>query len=294
MRALLLGAGGMLAQDIVTTSPPDVEVISRRHSELDVTDEAAVTAAINSTRPDVIINCAAYTKVDAAESDRERAWAVNAEAPRLVGRAATRFTFHASRFTPLVVHFSTDYVFNGRSTRPYREEDLPDPLGSYGASKLAGEQALLAIGARCLIIRTSWLFGYHGTSFPRTMRQRARDGKATRVVNDQVGRPTYTVDLAWATWFIIGRRTTDHGPRSDVFNIANRGQTTWYDVARRIFEAAGMPDLLSPCTTAEYPMPAPRPAYSVLDTSKYDALAGAPLPRWEDALDRFLAELSDG
>jgi dTDP-4-dehydrorhamnose reductase len=190
-----------------------------------------------------------------------------------------------------VVHFSTDYVFNGQSPRPYPEDDATNPIGAYGASKLAGERTLLESGARCAIIRTSWLFGFHGKSFPRTMWQRAREGKATRVVNDQVGRPTYTVDLATATWGLIGQRITHNGQRSLLLHVANTGAATWYEIARRIFQAAGVPDLVSPCTTAEYPTPARRPAFSVFDTSRYDALAGARLPRGEDALDRLLAEL---
>jgi len=288
----LLGAGGMLARDLVSQAPPDTELICRTHAELDVTDQAAVTAAIAGTAPQVIINCASYTGVDRAETDRETAFGVNGDAPGFVGRAAVA-SAHRSLLTahPLVVHFSTDYVFNGRSTRPYPEDDPTDPIGAYGASKLAGERALLESGAPCVIIRTSWLFGYHGTSFPRTMWQRAREGKATRVVNDQVGRPTYTVDLATATWVVIRKLITDNRQRSHILHIANTGPTTWYHVALRVFQAVGVPELLSPCTTAQYPTPARRPAYSVLDTSRYEALTLAPLPRWEDALDRFLTEL---
>jgi len=282
----------MLARDLAAQAPAGTELICRTRAELDVTSEAAVTAATVHAKPDVIVNCAAFTNVDGAEAERDRAFAVNGRGPAVIARAAVSIRNPQSPIrNPLVVHFSTDYVFNGQSRHPYREDDPTDPIGAYGESKLAGERGLLESGTPCLIIRTSWLFGFHGKSFPRTMWQRAREGKATRVVSDQEGRPTYTVDLARATWALIGQRTTDNGQRSVLWHIANTGQATWYEIALRIFRAAGVPDLVSPCTTTEYPTPAKRPAYSVFDTSRYDALAGAPLPRWEDALDRFLAEL---
>jgi len=284
LKVLLLGAGGMLARDLMAQAPDGVDLVPPTRAETDVTAEAAVAAALREVRPQVIINCAAYTNVDEAEAERQEAFLVNGVAPGIIGRAASAPP-HRSPLTALVVHFSTDYVFDGRSHRPYREDDPTDPIGAYGASKLAGEQALAASGVTHLIVRTQWLFGLGGRSFPRTMWERATAGKATRVVNDQLGRPTYTVDLARAVWHVIGKR-------SGILHIANLGQATRYDVARRVFHAAGVPGLLSPCTTAEYPTPARRPAYSVLDTAKYESLAGTALPRWEDALDRFLQELT--
>ena len=286
MKALLLGAGGMLAQDIRREAPPDTSLMAPAEREADVTDESAMRRLIAHTVPDVIINCAAYTNVDGAEKDRDLAFLVNGEALGIIGRAAATSTH------PLVVHFSTDYVFDGRGSRPYREDDATGPLGVYGASKLAGERALAASGARHLIVRTSWLFGMHGRSFPRTMWQRAAARQATRVVNDQVGRPTYTVDLARATWGLVGKQEAGSGKQGHVMHVANRGETTWYDVARRVFAAAGVPELVSPCTTAEYPTPARRPMYSVLDTSQYESLMGEPPPHWENAVDCFLAEIA--
>lgn len=286
MRVLLLGAGGMLARDLIREAPPGTELIAPARSEADVTDESAMVRALAEARPDVILNCAAYTNVDQAESERELAFLVNGKAPGIIGRAA-----HRSGARAMVVHYSTDYVFDGQGRRPYREDDATGPLGAYGESKLAGERALAASGAEHLIIRTQWLFGVGGRSFPRTMWERAMSGKATRVVNDQVGRPTYTVDLARATWKVIGKRETGNGKGVALLHIANGGQATWYDVAHRVFGAAGAPQLLSACTTAEYPTPAARPAYSVLDTSRYEALTGKTLPRWETAVDRFLGEL---
>lgn len=297
MRVLLLGAGGMLARDLVAEAPGGIQLATRTSAELDVTDRSGVAGAIAEARPDVIVNAAAFTRVDDAERERERAFQVNGQAPGAIGRAVKR-----SAGPAIVVHVSTDYVFDGNAARPYREDDPTDPLGVYGASKLAGERALAASGARYLIVRTSWLFGAGGRSFPRTMWERALAGQATTVVNDQTGRPTYTVDLARALWgLLIGKRSagrpgTDpaHGALlvgGGVLHVANTGTATWYDIARRIFEAAGVPELLSPCTTADYPTPARRPAWSVLDTTRYERLAGRSLPSWEDALDRFLAGL---
>ena len=278
----------MLARDIAGTAPPSAEITAPDERDADVTDPDAMERAIASTDPDVIVNCAGYTNVDGAETERERAKRVNGTAPGIIGlAAASPLTAHRS---PLVVHFSTDYVFPGTSSTPYRESDRPGPTGFYGETKLAGEYTLAESGARYLIVRTSWLFGPHGKSFPRTMWERACDGKATKVVNDQIGRPTYTRDLARAVWTIVtghDRRETADG----IVHVANSGTATWYDVARRVFEAAGVPDLVTPCSTADYPTPARRPAYSVLDTSRADALVGGPLPTWEDALDRFLGGL---
>lgn len=282
-RVLLFGAEGMLAQDVLAEAPEDASIVAKRHADADVTDEPAVRSAIQEANPDVIINCAAYTNVDGAEAAQRLAFLVNGEAPGIIGRASPKV---------LVVHFSTDYVFDGAADHPYREDDATAPLGAYGASKLAGERALVESGARYLILRTSWLFGLHGNSFPRTMWQRATEGKATRVVRDQVGRPTYTVDLARATWKLLAMPDTARG-RGTALHVTNAGRATWYDVAERVFERAGAAGSLSECTTAEYPTPARRPAYSVLDTSAFEKISGAALPPWQDAVNRFLGELQD-
>jgi dTDP-4-dehydrorhamnose reductase len=286
MRVLVLGAGGMLARDLIRAAPPGTELLAPPESEADVTNEAVMVRAVTDANPDVIVNCAAYTNVDGAEAERERAFLINGEAPGIVGRAVRRSGGRA-----VVVHYGTDYVFDGRGRRPYREDDVTGPLGVYGETKLAGERALAASGAEHLIIRTQWLFGLRGRSFPRTMWERATSGKATRVVNDQVGRPTYTVDLARATWKLIGMRGTASRRTDALVHVANDGHGTWYDVARRVFAAAGAPQLLAPCTTHQYPTPAARPAFSPLDTTRYESLAGGPLPPWEAAVDRFLDEL---
>lgn len=290
MKVLLLGAGGMLARDVAARPPAGVELIARTKAEVDVTDPRAVASALADVQPDTIINCAAYTRVDEAERERHLALAVNGEAPGIIGKAAvSSIPAHRSPLTPLVIHFSTDYVFDGAARRPYREGDPPQPVNAYGASKLAGERALAESGVRYLVVRTSWLFGLHGRAFPRTMWERATAGKPTRVVNDQVGRPTYTGDLASAVWRLVAAGMAEAA--GAILHVANAGTATWYDVARRVFEAAGVPELVTPCTSAEYPTLARRPARSVLDTARYERLAGGPLPSWEDALTRFLATL---
>ena len=292
LHVLLLGDGGMLAHDLVTEVPEGVTLVTRTENDLDITT-AAVEREIEQGKPDVVLNAAGYASVDRAESETELAYAVNGEALGRIGAAATRAG-------SLVVHYSTDYVFSGESNHPYREDDNTNPLGVYGSSKLDGELRLAAGGARHLIIRTQWLFGLHGHSFPRTMWNRARAGQPTRVVDDQHGKPTYTVDLARATWRLIGTgtavETEDAGAANaagatgaqGIVHIANSGQTTWYSLAKRIFETAGVPELLSSCTTADYPTPALRPKQSVLDTGLYERLTGTALPRWEDAVSRFL------
>lgn len=278
MRVLLLGARGMLGTDLAATAPRSVELTAAGRAEVDVTDAAAVARALDAARPDWVVNATAYTAVDRAESEREAAFAVNARAVETLGRLC------AERGIALA-HFGTDYVFPGTGARPYREDDPVSPVNAYGESKLAGEEALRASGARALVLRTQWLFGRHGKSFPRTMWERAAKGQPTRVVSDQRGRPTYTVDLARATWELIGRGATG------TYHAANAGETTWFGLAGRVFRTAGAEALLSPCGTADYPTPARRPAYSVLDTTRLEAALGHALPPWEDAVERFLGEL---
>ncbi len=302
MKVLLLGAAGMLARDLLREAPASHLIDGRDVNDFDITNPDAVAEAVRDLLPDVIINAAAYTRVDEAETERGLANTVNGEAPGFIGHAAAAVNAR-------VIQYSTDYVFDGSSERPYRENDSPSPIGVYGASKLLGERRLAESGAAALIIRTQWLFGVGGPSFPATMWKRATAGEPTRVVDDQTGRPTYTVDLARATWELLG--TQGHGDRkgqqgaargsegqrgrgTEIVHVANGGTATWYEVAKRVFAAAGRPELLEPCTSAEYPTPARRPAWSVLSTEKYEKLVGGPLPPWEDAIDRFLEELQSG
>jgi dTDP-4-dehydrorhamnose reductase len=275
-RVLLLGAGGMLGHDLAATAPPEVTLFPFTRAQLDITERAAVAATLGEVRPNVVINAAAYTAVDRAESERAVAMRVNGAAVGELGRAAHHVGAR-------VIHFSSDYVFDGTATQPYSETSAANPVNAYGASKLAGEQALQASGAAYLIIRTQWLFGAHGRSFPRTMWERARARAPSRVVCDQFGRPTYSVDLARATWQLVA------GDVTGVIHVANAGVATWYDIARRVYAACGVAGLVQPCATSEFPTPARRPPRAVLDTARAERALGDPLPQWEDAIDRFLA-----
>jgi|SRR5690348_10980350 len=284
MRVAVLGAGGMLGHDLVATAPPDVEVLPFRHADLDITDPAAVKRLFAEHHPDVVINAAAYTAVDKAEEEPEIAERVNGWAPGVLGEAAKRA---GSR----VIHFSTDYVFDGTANEPYAEDAPTNPINKYGASKLMGEKALQASGAEALIIRTQWLFGMHGRSFPRTMWERAKARQPTRVVNDQMGKPTYTIDLAGVTWaLLIHRQATLFDIQR--LHLANAGRATWYEVAERVFSHARSASLLSPIASSDYAMRAPRPLRSVLDTSRFTSVTDRRFPEWGSGLKRFVHALT--
>jgi len=234
------------------------------HAELDVTDAAAVTVALAGA---TVINCAAYTDVDGAESDSEAAHAVNADGARKVAEAAAR-----------VVYVSTDYVFDGSKGKPYVESDPTGPLQEYGHSKLAGERATAAANEDHLVVRSSWLFGAGGRNFVETMLALGRERDELLVVDDQVGSPTFTGHLAEALVALA-----DGGERG-VLHVAGTGSCSWYGFARAIFERAGLDAAVRPCATDEFPRPARRPSCSVLASER-----GAPvLPAWEDGLDAYL------
>ncbi len=273
----LLVGGGMLAVDLVAATPDGVRLVALDHAALDVTDAKALGDVLDRVRPSAVINTAAFTRVDDAEREREAAWRVNADGPGIIGAACVARGLG-------VVHFSTDYVFDGASGRAYAEDATPAPVNFYGESKLAGERALEATGARALIVRTQWLYGTAGRSFCSTMWERAHAGLETRVVNDQTGRPTSAASLARKVWRLL------QADASGTLHLANRGVATWHDVAERIFAAAGASHLLSACTTADYPTAARRPSYSVLDTSRVESQAGIWMVHWTEALDQWIAE----
>ncbi|HEX7942914.1 MAG TPA: dTDP-4-dehydrorhamnose reductase [Gemmatimonadaceae bacterium] len=279
MRVLIFGAAGMLGTDLCATAPRGTPVVALDIGDADITDRAQVASTLDDARPDWVINAAAYTAVDRAESERAVAETVNGIAPGYIANEAARRGI-------AVVHFSTDYVFAGTASTPYSEEDPVAPVNAYGESKLHGEQAVLSSGAHALVLRTQWLFGRAGKSFPRTMWERATAGLATRVVNDQTGRPTYTRDLAEATWRLVAQRA--YG----IVHATNGGSaTTWFEFAHEVFTRADASALLSPCATADYPTPARRPAYSALCTKRLEGLLSGPLPDWRDGLARFLDAL---
>lgn len=280
MRVVILGAAGMLGVELCAAAPRDTTVIALDVGDVDITDRARVASVLDEARPEWVINAAAYTAVDRAESERDRVRAVNGLAPGYVAEESARRRI-------AVVHFSTDYVFPGTATSPYREEDDVAPVNAYGESKLLGERGVLDSAAHALVLRTQWLFGVGGKSFPRTMWERATAGIPTRVVSDQVGRPTHARDLAAATWQLVGKRA------SGLVHVTNSGPpASWFEFARHVFLRAGAESLLSPCATTDYPTPARRPGYSVLATHRLESVLPRPLPDWRDSLDRFLDELS--
>lgn len=282
MKALIVGAGGQLGRCLVASAPIGAEVMAHGSDTLDVTDRAAVSGMIAQLRPDVVLNAAAYTAVDRAESDEAAALAVNATA---VGHLAEATRDCGAR----LVHVSTDFVFDGRQSHPYAPGDAPAPLGAYGRTKLAGE---LLAGDGALIVRTAWVYAPTGGNFVRTMLRLMAEREEVRVVADQIGTPTYAPGLAAALW-----RLAADGAMG-LHHYTDAGIASWYDFAVAIQEealAAGMlarPVPVIPITTREYPTPAARPAYSVLDkTATFAALGGA-ASHWRENLRRLIAGIA--
>ncbi|MEA2412838.1 MAG: dTDP-4-dehydrorhamnose reductase [Thermoleophilaceae bacterium] len=270
MKLLVTGAGGMLGSDVVRQG-----AVPLTRSDLDVTDAGAVRRAFEQAGPDVVINCAAWADVDGAESHEEAATLLN-------GKAAGNVAAAAAAVGAAVMYPSTDYVFDGSSDRPYVESDPVAPQSAYGRSKLAGERAVAAANERHFVVRTSWLFGVAGKNFVDTMLGLGRDRDELKVVDDQIGRPTYTGHLAEALVRLAG--TDAYG----VHHIAGGGEPcSWFEFATAIFREAELDVRTLPCTTAEFPRAAPRPAYSVLGSERPDALG---LPDWRAGLASYLAE----
>lgn len=276
MKVLVCGAGGMLADDVVKAArAANHETVPLGLSELDVTDRGAVEDAVADVQPGAVVNCAAYTNVDQAESEPEEALRVNAAGAGNVAAAAARVGAR-------IVYPSTDYVFDGSKTGPYTESDEPAPRSSYGRSKLAGEERTATANDRHFVVRTSWLFGTSGGNFVETMLSLASDHGEVLVVRDQVGCPTYTGHLAEG----LVRLVDTHA--FGLHHMAGAGSCSWYEFALRIFERAGVDCRVLSCTTEEFPRPAPRPANSVLETDWGDDAIR--LPDWTAGLDAYLAE----
>jgi dTDP-4-dehydrorhamnose reductase len=290
MRILLTGAGGQVGQELaeVLGEASGIELMACDRTSLDLSHPQAITTQVEAFRPEIIINAAAYTAVDKAEAEPDLAHAINTLAPSYLAQAATQVG--AS-----LVHISTDYVFNGRQSVPYREDSPCDPLGVYGRTKLAGEQAVLQGCDRSLILRTAWVYGAKGKgNFAKTILRLSQEREHLRVVYDQVGTPTWARDIAGA----IAQLLPHLGPDTyGTYHFTNSGVTSWYDFAVEIVDWAsqlGIPQKIhqvEPITTAEYPTPAQRPAYSVLGCEKISALLGNKPPYWRHSLGRMMAEL---
>jgi dTDP-4-dehydrorhamnose reductase len=278
MRILITGAGGMLGQDVTTaarTAGHDAVALAR--GNLDITDAGAVAGVVAEARPDAVVNCAAWTKVDEAEADPQGATAVNAHGAGNVGAAA----YAAGAWT---IHLSTDYVFDGEKREPYVESDLVGPRSEYGRSKLQGERAIASRAPGChTIVRSAWLFGAGGPCFPQTILRLAAERERLTVVDDQVGCPTFTAHLALAVMELVGRgRDAPQG----ILHVAGAGACSWFDFAREVVATGGPEGCeVVPVSSEEFPRPAPRPAYSVLRSEREAPV----LPDWRLGLSDYLA-----
>lgn len=280
MRIVVTGANGQLGHDLVMTLSPNHEVYGFGRDQLDVTNLEIVDRVLNSVEPDVVVHAAAYTAVDRAETDVDQAFKVNALGSRNIATVA-------EALGAKVCYISTDYVFDGTSDSPYREYDPVGPTSVYGQSKLAGEILTQTLSSRYFIVRTSWVFGAQGNNFVKTMLKLSRDRDALQVVNDQRGCPTYTVDLAR---FIADLISTE---KYGVYHASNSGSCTWFEFAETIFEQTGISVHVTPCTTEEFPRPAPRPQNSVFDHMAIRTNELELLPHWSNALTRFLGQLRE-
>lgn len=288
MKVLVLGSGGQLGQELARVRPTGVELVAWDFPEIDLVEAASVAARVRALRPEVILNAAAYTAVDAAEGDEARARAINGDAPRHLAELAVELGAR-------IVHVSTDFVFDGCSPRPYAPSDEPSPRSVYGATKRAGEVGVLEVaGASSLVIRTSWLYSSHGKNFALTMLRLLRERGSVKVVADQIGSPTWARGLAEVVWGFAAKPEL-----SGLWHHSDAGVASWYDFAHAIGAEAYRAGLLPqapevlPITTADYPTPAQRPPYSVLDCSATRAALGGTPRHWRDQLVMMLKELRD-
>ena len=276
-RWMITGGDGMLATAVrEALEQRDLDVVPLAKRELDITSFDAIKAAMHQHRPDVIVNCAAYTKVDDAEANENIANAINGSAVELLAKAAG---------DSLLVHISTDFVFDGAKRTPYEINDPVHPLSAYGRSKLLGEQAVTH-ASRWLLLRTAWVFGHNGPNFVEAIRRQILKGtNPLRVVNDQRGRPTYTPHLADAIIRLVQCEATG------TVHYADSPECTWFDFARAIAEEMGSDVEIKPVSTSEFPRPATRPAYSVLSTERYERITGVHPASWREGLREYLTDV---
>ena len=290
-RILLIGANGQVGWELRRTLATLGDVIpasleGEYGPTIDLLDPASLARLVQDTSPDAVVNAAAYTAVDKAETDRAIAQRINADA---VGELGAML---AERGTP-IVHYSTDFVFSGNLDRPYREDDAPGPLNVYGETKLAGEQALLSSGAHVLIFRTSWVYGIRGANFLLTMLRLLKERDELRIVDDQIGSPTWSRMLASATALVLYRvlrGELDLEKVGGLYHLTGSGQVSWYGFASAILENAGLDANLIPIPSSEYPAPARRPLYSVLDNGLFQETFGLAMPDWRLSLKQCLDE----
>jgi dTDP-4-dehydrorhamnose reductase len=290
MRIVVTGSQGQVVQSLIArANGTEAQVIALGRPLLDLANPATVLPAIEAARPDIIVSAAAYTAVDRAEEDQEAAYAVNAAGAGAVAQAA-------SALGVPIIHLSTDYVFNGRKDAPYLETDATDPLGVYGASKLAGENAVQAACADSVILRTAWVYSPFGNNFLKTMLRLAGQREELGVVADQLGNPTSALDIADGVLAVASNLLDDSKPDlRGIFHMAGAGDASWADFASAIFDASrqlgGPHAWVKAITTAEYPTLAPRPANSRLDCGKLEQVHGVRLPHWRGSMKAVVEQL---
>ena len=286
MNILVTGCYGQLGNEMrkIATEHPEHQWHFTDIDTLDICDGAAVEDFFDAHGIQVCVNCAAYTAVDRAEDETDLAFKVNVEAPRRLAESCLRHD-------ALLLHVSTDYVFDGQGDRPYREDDPTGPTSVYGQTKLEGEQDIAETGCRYCIVRTAWLYSATGKNFVKTMLQLAETRDQINVVCDQQGTPTWAGDLAWALMELIEHY--GEGPVQEVFHFTNEGITTWNRFAEAVFKIAGRSCRVNAITTDQYPTKATRPAYSVLDKTKIKQTLGIEIPFWEDSLEKCIEELNN-
>jgi dTDP-4-dehydrorhamnose reductase len=267
LKILLTGRNGQVGWELEKALRPLGTVVATDRSNLDLANSDAIRSVIREVKPHLVVNAAAYTAVDKAEAEPELAMQINGVAPGVMAE-------EIKPLGALLVHYSTDYVFDGRSSRPYTEDDPPNPLSSYGRSKLEGEERILATGCRCLVLRTSWVYGARGKNFYLTIASKAAAGDVLRVVNDQHGVPTTSSFLAQYTVELL------HKQASGLLNLVPSGETTWFEFACEIVRLSGSRSTVEPITSEQFPTAARRPRRSVLDKRKAEKTLGNPLPDW--------------
>ena len=286
MNIIVLGAYGQLGKSIkdISSNYPQYTFIFTDIDTQDITDCCAVETFIKKQKPAIIINCAAYTAVDKAESEQEQALLLNA---KVVDNLAEL----ALKNTAFLVHISTDYVFDGKGYKPYKEDDKTFPLSTYGETKLLGEQALINHSCHGVIIRTSWLYSEYGNNFVKTMIRLGKERQQLTVVHDQIGSPTYSGDLAKAIMEIVNKR--GQIKQTEIYHFSNEGVASWYDFAKEIMQLSECTCEILPIPTDQYPTPAKRPFYSILDKQKIKSQYSINIPYWKDSLEKCIRKMSE-
>lgn len=280
-RILVTGARGQVGSALASLLPAHGDVVAVDRAALDLADADAIRSVVREVAPDLVINAAAYTAVDLAEKERDAAFALNARAPEVLAE-------EAKRRGAVLIHYSTDYVFDGRASEPYAEDAPTAPLNVYGESKLAGEKAIAASGAHALVLRTSWVYGLTGKNFLLTIRRLAAEREELRIVGDQTGTPNWSHALARATCDLVARGLPVLAERAGLYHLTSSGATTWHGFAQAIVGDVARPRVLA-IPTSEYPTPARRPAYGALAAGRLAATFGVALPPWQEALASCLA-----